>query len=108
MYFEFDRLTEIQKNLICASIIADGEITKLYPGSRRVNNSYREHFASEQLEYRKWKERYFPGILYIRSNNYLVSKSLPLFTQLYGLFTNQVVAERFQPLSYFIVIFLIS
>lgn len=93
MNIGFDNLTEVQKNILCASVIADGEITKLYPGSRRVNNSYREHFASEQLEYRKWKERFFPGILYIRSESYLVSKSIPLFTQLYKHFYNSAESK---------------
>jgi hypothetical protein len=100
MNIEFDNLTEVQKNILCASVIADVEITKLYPGRGRVNNSYREHFATEQLEYRKWKERYLPGTLYIRSENYLVSKSLPLFTQLYKHFYNSAEGKTIQLLSY--------
>jgi hypothetical protein len=83
----FEDLSDRQKNIICASVIADGEITKCYQGSRRKNNSYREHFSIEQLEYRRWKESYFPEILYLRNDQTnLVSKSIPLFTQLYNSF----------------------
>lgn len=38
-----EALTDIQRNVLIASIIVDGEITKCYPGTRRKNNNYREH-----------------------------------------------------------------
>ncbi|RSD25197.1 DNA endonuclease [Mesobacillus subterraneus] len=86
----FEDLSDEQRNIVAASIIADGEITKLYKNSRRRNNSYREHFSKEQLEYRKWKMKFFPDILYLRTDDtYLVSKSLPLFTKLYHHFYNE-------------------
>lgn len=91
----FEDLTDIQKNILCASIMADGEITKCYPGSRRRNNSYREHFSKEQVEYRRWKESFFPEILYLRKDQtYLVSKSSSLFTQLYNSFYNEAGNKR--------------
>ncbi|AIE61351.1 LAGLIDADG DNA endonuclease [Bacillus methanolicus] len=83
----FNQFSINEINILIASIIADGEITKLCPGSRRKNNSYREHFGMEQKEYREWKESFFNGFLYIRPNSqYLVSKSDPLFTKLYPYF----------------------
>lgn len=51
----FEELSEVQKNILIASIVGDGEITKRYSKSRRKNNSYREHFSLKPLEYRKWK-----------------------------------------------------
>ncbi|ANU14801.1 hypothetical protein BBI08_13495 [Planococcus halocryophilus] len=45
-------LNSNEQNVLIASILGDGEITKRYPGSRRKNNSYREHFSIQQLEYR--------------------------------------------------------
>ncbi len=89
-----EELTAEQQNILCASIIADGEITKCYPNSRRKNNSYREHFSIEQLEYRRWKESFFPGIFYFRKDRTnLVSKSSPLFTELYNYFYNEKGAK---------------
>lgn len=77
-----DELTTEQQAILLASILADGEITKCYPGSRRKNNSYREHFGENQRFYREWKQQTLPDLLYIRTNN-LVSRSLPLFTELF-------------------------
>ncbi|WP_114570095.1 endonuclease [Exiguobacterium flavidum] len=77
-----DELTTEQQAILLASILADGEITKCYPGSRRKNNSYREHFGENQRFYREWKQQALPELLYIRTKN-LVSKSLPLFTELF-------------------------
>lgn len=54
-----DTLTEIQRNILIASIIADGEITKIYKNSRRKNHSYREHYGRDQEDYRKWKISFF-------------------------------------------------
>ncbi|WP_239454014.1 hypothetical protein [Bacillus suaedaesalsae] len=44
------KLTDIQKNILIASIMGDGEITKIYKNSRRKYNSYRGHFGVQQLE----------------------------------------------------------
>jgi len=80
-----NKLSASQQAVLLASILGDGEITKCYPGSRRKNNSYREHFGESQRFYREWKRQQLPGLLYIRQNN-LVSRSLPLFTELYPYF----------------------
>ncbi|WP_034261754.1 DNA endonuclease [Bacillus sp. J33] len=98
----FENLTLVQQNILFASIMADGEITKCYPGSRRKNNSYREHFGEHQRDYRKWKASFYEGQLYIRpNNNYLVSKSDPYFTQLYPHFYensgNKKIPEKLLP-----------
>lgn len=79
------KLSSQQQAILLASILGDGEITKCYPGSRRKNNSYREHFGESQRFYREWKRQQLPDLLYIRQNN-LVSRSLPLFTELYPYF----------------------
>ncbi|WP_245863998.1 hypothetical protein [Fredinandcohnia onubensis] len=85
----FYNLTAIQQNVLIGSIIGDGEIVKLYKGTRSKNNSYREHFGIKQLDYRKWKMSFVPDLLYITSkSNTLRSKSLPLFTELYPHFYN--------------------
>ncbi|KWW20842.1 DNA endonuclease [Peribacillus simplex] len=77
-------LTEIQRNVLYASIISDGEITKIYKNSRRKNNSYREHYGISQEEYRKWKVAFFDGLLYITPASQCVrSASLELFTNLF-------------------------
>lgn len=83
-----DALTEAQQAILLGSILADGEITKCYPQSRRKNNSYREHFGESQRFYREWKMQQLSDLLYIRQN-YLVSKSIPLLTELYPLFYPQ-------------------
>lgn len=80
-----NKLSDSQQAILLASILGDGEITKCYPGSRRKNNSYREHFGESQRFYREWKQQQLPDLLYIRQNN-LVSRSLPLFTELYPYF----------------------
>lgn len=83
----FRSLSQIQQNILFASIIGDGEITKCYPNSRRKNNSYREHYGQQQEQYRVWKASFFDGQLYIRSKSQsLVSKSDPYFTKLYSHF----------------------
>ncbi|WP_010648055.1 LAGLIDADG DNA endonuclease [Oceanobacillus massiliensis] len=80
-------LEPVQRNILIASILGDGEITKIYKNSRRKNNSYREHYGIQQLEYRKWKEGYMNGLFYLTSkSSTLRSKSSPLFTELYPLF----------------------
>lgn len=80
-----NKLSASQQAILLASILGDGEITKCYPGSRRKNNSYREHFGESQRFYREWKQQQLPDLLYIRQNN-LVSRSLTLFTELYPYF----------------------
>ncbi|WP_231563553.1 MULTISPECIES: DNA endonuclease [Anoxybacillus] len=83
-------LTPIQQNILIASIIGDGEITKIYPNSRRKNHSYREHFGLEQQAYREWKASFFDGLLYISEKSSCVrSVSLPLFTTLYPHFYDE-------------------
>jgi len=76
-----------KRSILIASIIGDGEITKIYPGSRRLNNSYREHFSMKQLEYRIWKSEQLPEYFYLTKKSMcLRSKSLPLFTFLFPFF----------------------
>lgn len=87
---EFHKLSNVQKNILIASIIADGEITKLYSNSRRKNNSYREHYGVQQEEYRMWKQSFFPRLFYLTPKSQtLRSRSHPLFTQLYPFFYNE-------------------
>jgi hypothetical protein len=84
---EFEKLNTIQQNVLFASILGDGEITKIYKNSRRKNNSYREHYGKEQEEYRKWKQKFLPEWWYLTPNsNTLRSRSHPMFTELYQLF----------------------
>lgn len=80
-----NNLSSSQQAILLASTLGDGEITKCYPGSRRKNNSYREHFGESQRFYREWKSQQLPDLLYLRQNN-LVSRSIPLFTELYPYF----------------------
>jgi hypothetical protein len=61
----FQSLNDIQINVLIASIIGDGELTKLYKGSRRKNSSYREHYGVKQKEYREWKMEIMNGLFYI-------------------------------------------
>ncbi|MGB6407640.1 MAG: DNA endonuclease [Planococcus donghaensis] len=82
-------LNSNEQNVLIASILGDGEITKRYPGSRRKNNSYREHFSIQQLEYRIWKSNLLPSTFYFnQSNSLLLSPSLPLLTQMFDHFYN--------------------
>ncbi|MFJ7977662.1 DNA endonuclease [Peribacillus sp. NPDC096379] len=77
-------LTDIQFNVLIASILGDGEITKIYKNSRRKNHSYREHYGVAQEDYRKWKISFFEEILYLTPRSCSVrSSSLPLFTTLH-------------------------
>lgn len=86
---ELFQLSTIEQNVLIASILGDGEITKLYPGSRRRNNSYREHFSPQQLDYRIWKLSLLPASFYFNNaKSYIVSPSLPLFTEIYPHFYN--------------------
>ncbi|SDO36737.1 hypothetical protein [Alkalicoccus daliensis] len=79
-----EELNEVQQNVLIASILGDGEITKIYKGSRRKQNSYREHFSIAQLEYRQWKQKILDPLIYFTAkNNVLLSKSNPLFTALF-------------------------
>ncbi|MRH41976.1 DNA endonuclease [Aquibacillus halophilus] len=88
----------VQINILFASILGDGEITKAYPNSRRKNVSYREHFSLNQYEYRKWKSDFFPEFLYFRKQkDTLVSKSSPIMTELYAYFYNSSGNKRIPP-----------
>lgn len=81
---ELLELSHVQRNVLIASIMGDGEITKLYKNSRRKNNSYREHYGKQQEDYRNWKASILPEILYLTPKSQtLRSKSLLLFTKLY-------------------------
>ncbi|MDQ1146298.1 hypothetical protein QE429_003125 [Bacillus sp. SORGH_AS 510] len=85
----FHTLNNIQINVLIASIIGDGELTKLYQGSRRKNSSYREHYGENQKEYREWKMELMNGLFYITpKSNCLRSASSSLFTDLLALFYN--------------------
>lgn len=91
----FDALTDVQRNVLIASIIADGEITKCYPGTRRKNNSYREHYGKAQESYRYWKQSLLPKILYITPKSQtLRSASLPMFTKLYPHFYDETGSKK--------------
>lgn len=91
----FEALTDIQRNVLIASILADGEITKCYPGTRRKNNSYREHYGKTQESYRYWKQSLLPEILYITPKSQtLRSASLPMFTKLYPYFYDATGSKK--------------
>ncbi len=97
----FESLSMEQINILITSIMADGEI---YPGSRRKNNSYREHFSLNQLGYREWKARMIPNLFYLRSSKtYLVSKSNSLFTNFIHTFTTKKVTSSYHMNSYLYV-----
>jgi LAGLIDADG DNA endonuclease family len=84
---KFLNLSSIQRNLLAGSIMGDGEITKIYPNSRRKNHSYREHYGKEQENYRMWKATFFPELFYLtKKSQTLRSKSDPLFTELFTYF----------------------
>lgn len=92
---EFFNLSSVQKNILIASIMADGEITKLYANSRRKNNSYREHYGIQQEEYRKWKQAFFPKLFYLTPKSHtLRSGSHPLFTELYPFFYSETGVKK--------------
>ncbi|MGD6871036.1 hypothetical protein ACQCU1_02430 [Sutcliffiella horikoshii] len=87
-------MTKIQFNILIASIIGDGEITKIYPKNRRKSNSYREHYGTDQEEYRKWKISFLPELLYITpKSNSVRSVPLPLFTQLFPYFYSNKIKK---------------
>lgn len=46
-------LSPIQKNILFASILGDGTLTKVSKNSRRINSNYRENFGQAQLAYRQ-------------------------------------------------------
>ncbi|WP_341202112.1 DNA endonuclease [Planomicrobium okeanokoites] len=86
---ELFQLSTIERNVLIASVFGDGAITKLYPGSRRRNNSYREHFSSQQLDYRIWKLNLLPANFYFnKTKSNIFSPSLPLFTEMFPYFYN--------------------
>lgn len=84
---ELFKLSTVEQNVLIACVMGDGEITKLYPASRRRNNSYREHFSPQQLDYRTWKLNLLPTDFYFnKAKSYIVSPSLPLFTEMFSYF----------------------
>ncbi|TAA72234.1 DNA endonuclease [Planococcus salinarum] len=86
---ELFQLSTIERNVLIASVFGDGAITKLYPGSRRRNNSYREHFSSQQLDYRIWKLNLLPANFYFnKAQSNIFSPSLTLFTEMFPYFYN--------------------
>ncbi|MFJ5716441.1 DNA endonuclease [Neobacillus sp. NPDC093127] len=94
----FGNLNEIQINVLIASIIGDGELTKLYKNSRRRNSSYREHYGENQKEYREWKVQIMDGLFYIRPKSHtLCSASSPFFTNLLKLFYNETGKKTIPP-----------
>ena len=97
---ELFHLSSVQQNLLIASVIGDGEITKItYKNCRRKNNSYREHYGVAQQIYREWKVSFLPDLWYMRPNSQSIySKSLPIFTEMYSHFYdpngNKKIPER--------------
>jgi len=80
-------LSSIQSNILLASILGDGSLTKISKKSRRINSNYREHFGEAQLGYREWKVAQFDGLLYFnKMKSEVMSRSLPVFTELENLF----------------------
>lgn len=93
-----ETLTDIQSNDLIASIIADGEITTCYPGTRRKNNRYRKHYGKSQESYRYWKQSLLPEIFYITPKSQtLRSAPLPMFTKLYPYFYDATGSKKFLP-----------
>ena len=94
----FNNLNDTQINLLIASIIGDGELTKLYKGSRRKNSSYREHYGEKQKEYREWKLALMDRLFYLTpKSNTLRSASAPVFTNLLKLFYNSIGKKIIPP-----------
>lgn len=88
-------LTKLEYNVLLASIMGDGTLAKITAKSRRVNSNYREHFGVAQLQYRQWKVQKLNGLLYFNKNkSELLSKSLPLFTELEQLFYDEKRFKR--------------
>jgi|SRR5690625_809127 len=50
---KLEALSIVQQNILIASILGDGTLTKRSHHTRHKNSMYREHFSSKQLEYRK-------------------------------------------------------
>ncbi|WP_252502387.1 DNA endonuclease [Sporosarcina sp. Marseille-Q4943] len=87
MYLYNELLSPIQSNVLFASILGDGTLTKISGKSRRVNSNYREHFSHAQLEYRQWKISFLQDLFYLNNGkNEVLSKSQPLFTELEQIF----------------------
>ncbi|WP_419961338.1 DNA endonuclease [Psychrobacillus sp. BM2] len=78
-----------------ASILGDGTLAKITTATRRKNSCYREHFGEGQLLYRQWKINKLEGLLYFnRKKNEVLSKSLPIFTELERLFYSDSRIKR--------------
>ena len=71
-------LSSAQYNILLASILGDGTLTKITKKSRRINSNYRA-----QLGYREWKVEQLGGLLYFNiMKSEIISRSLPIFTEL--------------------------
>lgn len=80
-------LSPAQFNVLLASILGDGTLTKITKSSRKINCNYREHFGEEQLCYREWKVAQLDGLLYFnKTKSEIMSRSLPIFTEQEKLF----------------------
>lgn len=87
MYLYQSMLTPVQYNILLASILGDGTLTKITKKSRRINSNFREHFGEAQLGYREWKVAQLDGIFYFnKTKSEIMSRSLPIFTELEKLF----------------------
>lgn len=76
-------LSPLQRNILFASILGDGTLTKISKQSRRINSNYRENFGQAQLPYRQWKVSFLQELLYFnKTQSEILSKSQPLFTEL--------------------------
>ncbi|WP_342512992.1 DNA endonuclease [Sporosarcina sp. FSL K6-1522] len=88
-------LSPFQYAVFLASILGDGTLAKITKKSRRINSNYREHFGEAQLAYREWKVAQLDGLLYFNeTKSELLSRSLPLFTELEQLFYNSNRVKR--------------
>lgn len=95
MFLYKQLITEEQYNILLASILGDGTLAKITKASRRVNSGYREHFGEAQLLYRQWKVDKLDGLLYFNEKkSEVLSKSLPIFTELEKLFYGENRVKR--------------
>ncbi|WP_170232615.1 DNA endonuclease [Sporosarcina luteola] len=91
-------LSPIQRNILFASILGDGTLTKISKRSRRVNSNYRENFGQAQLSYRQWKVSFLQELLYFNTaQSEILSKSQPLFTALEKEFYDANRIKRIPP-----------
>lgn len=80
---KLEDLSTVQQNILIASILGDGTLTKRSHHTRHKNSMYREHFSSKQLEYRKWKVNKMKPYFYLNnSQTEILSRTSLLFTDL--------------------------